>query len=637
MLLYRNCRIRARSDRARLKRKHERVETAIVPHAVLAAYHAVMGVNPTLLSYQNRLVELHATASQVRLGQVVAFGVMALAIVAIIVLAFFSLVQQRVRFAWTFAPVPVAIYSGMIGKRRNSSLLTALRITSYYERGVGRLSGQWVGFGIDGAEFQPVDHSYAKDLHLFGKGSLFELLCTCRTEVGRRRLADYLLEPSTLCEAKRRQQAVQELRDNLPLREEIESLGAYSFQQSTWQTITDWLAAPNQSVPRSLRIFALLASISLGLLVLLGWDQVVGWGAVTPCICVLLLSNAIIGLVYRQRLLAASGAIRSLGTELGLIRQGLELMHKQAFESPLLAHLITASQSSSSIWHLRRLERLLNAFIQRDREWFYLGSRALLVGTQVYFAIEKWRMVHGQSLRRWLSLWGEFEALSCLANYAHEHPQNALPSFSESEVVLAAVGLKHPLLSECIPNDFAVDRKTRFYVLSGSNMSGKSTFLRTIGLNAVLAYAGAPVSADAMHLSRFEICASLAVQDSLLDGTSKFFAEVNRLKWALSVPIERGPVLFLVDEILSGTNSSDRRIAAEAIVKELIARGAVGVLSTHDLALTQLPALEGLPGGNIHLGSRDDSDPLSFDYILKPGITRESNALAIARLAGVRV
>ncbi len=596
-----------------------------------------MSVNPIPLSYQARLVELHAAASQLRLGQVIAFGVMILAVLAIIVLAFFSIARRRVHLPWVFVPVPVAFYSGIISKRRNSSLLRKLRVTSYYERGLDRLSGHWAGSGIDGEEFVPVDHSYAKDLHLFGKGSLFELLCTCRTQVGRHRLADYLLKPSTVGEVNRRQQAIAELQDKARLREEIEALGEYSFQQSSWETITNWLDTPIHSIKRSLRILILMTSTLFGAITYLGWDGDITWKTAIPYMTGLLLSHACVGLIFRRRLMASSGAIRSIGSQLGVLRQGLALLQSERFESPLLADLVEASKQGDPVAQLRKLGRLTEAFVQRDKEWFYLCSRALLIGTQVYLAIERWRLVHGNSLRTWLTLWGEFEALNALANYAHEHPENTYPSLSDSEVVLEAEGAKHPLLEECVPNDFAFNRNTRFCVISGSNMSGKSTFLRTVGLNAVLAYAGAPVCARTMRLSRLQIHASLAVQDSLLDGVSKFFAEVGRLKSALSASSEGGPVLFVVDEILSGTNSTDRRIAAEVILRELLRRGAIGMLSTHDLALTELPMLEEFPGINMHLGSRDHSDPLQFDYRLRPGVTRESSALAIARLAGVPV
>ena len=266
-----------------------------------------MSVNTILLTYQARLVELHATASHLRLGQVIAFGVMSLAVLAIIVLAFLSIAKPRVSLPWVFAPVPVALYSGIMGKRRNSSLLRTVRVTSYYERGLDRLSGHWAGSGNDGEEFLRLDHSYAKDLNVFGKGSLFELLCTCRTEVGRRWLADYLLGPPTVGEANRRQQAIAELRDQVQLREEIEALGQYSFQQSSWETITDWLDTPLHSVQSSLRFATLMTSTLLGAIAFLGWDGTINWITAIPYIAGLLVSHAFVGSVFRRRLAASSG------------------------------------------------------------------------------------------------------------------------------------------------------------------------------------------------------------------------------------------------------------------------------------------------------------------------------------------
>jgi DNA mismatch repair ATPase MutS len=169
-------------------------------------------------------------------------------------------------------------------------------------------------------------------------------------------------------------------------------------------------------------------------------------------------------------------------------------------------------------------------------------------------------------------------------------------------------------------------------------MSGKSTLLRTIGLNAVLALAGAPVRAQSLRMSRLSVCASLAVVDSLLSGKSKFLAEVDRLRQAIELAIGNSPVLFLVDEIFSGTNSRDRRTAAEAVVRTLVDRGAIGALSTHDLALSEIADDGGAPRGeNVHMGSKGKGDPMDFDYLLKPGVTQEANALAIARMAGVPV
>jgi DNA mismatch repair ATPase MutS len=268
-----------------------------------------------------------------------------------------------------------------------------------------------------------------------------------------------------------------------------------------------------------------------------------------------------------------------------------------------------------------------------------------MAGTQLSMAIKQWRTAHGPALRDWLNAWAEFEALSALACYAYENPDRTFPEVSEGgprgthAPHFEARAAGHPLLPHdgCVPNDVSLNRESRFYVVSGSNMSGKSTLLRTIGLNAVLALAGVPVRAEALRLSRFSVCASLAPADSLLSGRSRFLAEVDRLKQAIGLTGGAQPVLFLIDEIFSGTNSSDRRVAAEAVVRTLVDRGAVGAISTHDLALTEIAAPEGLGGVNVHMGSRPGGGPMDFDYLLKPGVTTEANALAIARMPGVTV
>jgi DNA mismatch repair ATPase MutS len=229
--------------------------------------------------------------------------------------------------------------------------------------------------------------------------------------------------------------------------------------------------------------------------------------------------------------------------------------------------------------------------------------------------------------------------LNALAAYGYENPANTFPDLSDGDACFAGRELGHPLLphGSCVVNDVELGSDTPFYVVSGSNMSGKSTLLRAIGLNAVLAFAGAPVRARSLDMSGLSIVASLSVVDSLLNGRSKFMAEVERLRRAIESSVEHKSVLFLVDEMFSGTNSRDRRIAAEAVVRTLVNKGGIGALSTHDLALTEIASVAGMRGANVHMGSKDERDPMNFDYRLKPGVTTESNALAIARMAGVPV
>jgi DNA mismatch repair ATPase MutS len=316
-------------------------------------------------------------------------------------------------------------------------------------------------------------------------------------------------------------------------------------------------------------------------------------------------------------------------------REGIELIAAQSFRSKKLRSIQgLVKQEAASI--LRRLEKLTTALAECDKDFFDLPSRPLIIRTQICFAIEEWRRRHGGDLRVWLDAWAEFEALASISGYAWENPADPFPEFENSNATFVACGIGHPLIPSagCVRNNISLINESRFYVVSGSNMSGKSTLMRSVGLNAVLAKAGAPVRAYSLRLSNLAVFASLSVVDTILEGKSRFFAEVERVRQTLE-SARLTPVLFLIDEILSGTNSQDRRIASEAIVRALIALGAIGVLSTHDLALTEIAELSGLQGSNVHMGSRSGENVMDFDYLLKPGATTETNALAIAAMMGV--
>jgi DNA mismatch repair ATPase MutS len=365
------------------------------------------------------------------------------------------------------------------------------------------------------------------------------------------------------------------------------------------------------------------------------------WTSVALWILPLIAFHAAVGLCFRSRVNRMADWLRPLSIETRVLREGLHLIETQQFQSAKLRQLSEQVHNGSA--SIRKLERLLRALELRSKDpWFYGPSLVLLAGTQLCIAVEQWQREHGPSLRTWLDAWAEFEALNALAAYGYENPDNTFPELTGGDTHNAcfqARELGHPLLPQtaCVANDIDLTSKSPFYIVSGSNMSGKSTLLRAIGLNVVLAFAGAPVRASNLRLSGLSLFASISIADSLLNGKSKFLAEVDRLREAIKSAVPNRPVLFLVDEIFSGTNSRDRRIAAEAVVRTLVNHGAIGALSTHDLALTEIANSSGMSGTNVHMGSRNTLDPMDFDYRLKPGVTEEANALAIARLAGVPV
>jgi len=334
------------------------------------------------------------------------------------------------------------------------------------------------------------------------------------------------------------------------------------------------------------------------------------------------------------------GASAHLQQNVRLIADGLALMRSASFQSAKLTQLQRASfEPAGAVKLLKQLETSLILVEQRTKEWYFIPSLLLALGTQAVVSIAAWKRAHADALRTWLTVWAEFEALNAVATYAFEHPagdgHNAWPDLlpPAHTPLYEARGLGHPLLSNAVANDISLGPETRLYLISGSNMSGKSTLLRAIGINAVLAYAGAPVRAQSLRLTPLRIGASLALTDSLAEGRSKFLAEVERLSAIIDASATT-PVLFLVDEIFSGTNSEDRRAAAAAVLENLLANGAIGALSTHDLALTELATAANC-GLNVHMASRDPEDPLAFDYLLKPGINTASSARAILRLLNI--
>jgi DNA mismatch repair ATPase MutS len=545
--------------------------------------------------------------------------------------------KRRVPLWLPALPIPIAAASTLHYRRLGLAGSRMRRLQRFYHRASQRVKGIWAGEGFTGDEFENANHVYARDLGIFGQGSLFELLCIARTAIGRRGLANYLLEAPALDETLARQEAVRELRDRTGLREEVALLGEFEFSESKWETFTEWLNSPPVPFSRPLSVaVAITSALVLGIVLataagLLPWNHAAIW------ILPLVLFHSAAGFICRDRVKRMMESLRSASVEIRVLREGLQLLEVQRFQSAKLSRITARVQNSSK--SVCNPERLLGALHLRNKDWFYQAALLLIATTQLCMAIERWRTRHGSELRDWLQAWSEFEALNALANYAHENPDSAFPEFSNVTARLEAVALGHPLLPNvtCVRNNVRLNSATRFYIVSGSNMSGKSSLLRAIGLNAVLAFAGAPVRATALQLSQLSVCASMAVVDSLLNGKSKFLAEVDRVRQTIQLAGSGKAVLFLIDEIFSGTNSRDRRVAAEAVVRTLLDRGAIGALSTHDMSLTAIADAEGLCGANVHMCAKDGNDPMDFDYCLKPGVTTETNALAIARMAGVPV
>ncbi len=548
--------------------------------------------------------------------------------------------------AWPWAAGVVAVFVATVAghTRIIDARDRAQRAVDFYDRGLQRLAHQWPGHGDAGARFTPptsATHLYADDLDIFGRGSAFELIGTCRTEAGQSTLAAWLLSPAAPDEVWARQDAVRELIPQLDLRERLSVEGAvigarlHPDHLRSWATAAQVLSSP---VLRALVILAPVLFISAVI-----WRSQGGPAGVWELALILQL---ILAGVLRPRVLQVIHGVDSPSRDLDLLERTARIIEQTPFASPKLQALQgmlrpgdhSTSPASTAI---RRLSQLVALLASRRNVIFAPLSGVVLWASHLAFIIESWRRTHGHAVSGWVDAIGQFEALAALAGYAAEHPAFVFPTLTDGPPAhFSARALAHPLLPDtAVANDVALGGEGPVLLLvSGSNMSGKSTFLRTIGITTVLAQLGAPVRASACTLSPLAIGASIRVLDSLQEGHSRFYAEILRLKHVVDLArASRGRMLFLLDEMLSGTNSHDRRHGAEGALRGLTALDAIGLATTHDLALGEIVTSLGRPAAQVHFSDVFDAGTLQFDYHLRPGPVRTSNALALMRSIGLEV
>jgi len=508
----------------------------------------------------------------------------------------------------------------------------ARRAEGLYVHALDRLAGRWAGRGRDGASFG-AGHPYARDLDLFGRASLFELLDTARTEAGESMLAAWLKDGAGADTVRARQAAVAELRPRLDLRERL-AVTADEGEVSRTGTLVSWATSPPIGIAAVWRIVCAACAIVTIVLVFLASFDVTTW---TPFIVWMLVESIVIWR-WKHLLLRLKDTIGKPADDLKILAALAAHVEPESFASPRLAALHASLAGCARA--IAQLERLVSLLESSTHNLFAMPiTQALLVPQQLAMAIDRWHAAYGPRVDDWLASIGEVEALCALATYAYERPGDPFPTIADA-AVFDAVTLKHPLLADdvAVANDVAIGGDgPRAIVVSGSNMSGKSTLLRAVGVNVVLALAGAPVRASRLTLGRLAIGATLRVDDSLEEGHSKFYSEILRIRTIVDASKGPVPLLFLLDEILHGTNSYDRRIGAEAIVRALVEAGAIGLVTTHDLALTELPARFGSRAVNMHFEDRLENGRMVFDYRMRPGVVEHSNALALMRAIGLDV
>lgn len=509
----------------------------------------------------------------------------------------------------------------------------AARAVVFYERGLARLEDRWQGGGEAGERFRRPEHVYAEDLDLFGRGSLFELLSIARTRAGEETLASWLLAPAAAPEIAARQEAVRELTPLLDFREALALAGADVRAGVFTDALTAWATAPPRFSsalwqPAAIAVTAIaVASASLWLAGGPGWP--VGLAVVLVAVF-----SAVTGTETTTVLHGAGQPVR----DLDVLAHALAHIEATPFSAPRLAQSaapVTARGGAARA--IRHLQRLSERHDWQHNAIFAFLAAFLLWGPHLALAVERWRRRHGAQVVAWLAGVGEIEALSSLATRAFEHPEDAFPVIRDGQPRFEAESLGHPLLASTrlVRNDVRLGDSARLLIVSGSNMSGKSTLLRSVGINAVLALAGAPVRATALTLTPLALGATLRVQDSIQDGRSRFYAEITRLRQLADLAAGETPLLFLLDELLHGTNSHDRLAGGTGVLQALVDRGAIGLVTTHDLALTAMAGALGTAAVNVHFEDTFEGDAIHFDFRMRPGPVTRSNALALMRAVGL--
>jgi MutS domain V/MutS domain III len=601
--------------------------------------------------YAKTLAARQAEAAALRLRERRVSVLRLLLIAAAIAIAFWKVAAALVPVA-IFA-VLVVLHERIIRARKRAESGAA-----FYERGLGRIDGTWQGQGDPGTDFADDHHPYAGDFDLFGRASLFELISIAVTRAGRARLAQWLKDPSRDArEIALRQGSVQELRDNVALREDVTVASSEVTREIESAKLDQWSAMAPVTVSGAERIAAIALPAATVLLFLITLPSLVArlvglthpeavlrlgvFANISPWpMLVLIVATLFLARRLNPRIEPVITAVERAEPALALLAGVLGRVERETFQSERLValHDRLRGEESAASQEIERLRKLV-ALLDARRNQFFAPFAVLLLWTaHVALAIERWRVRSGARIGQWIEAVGEIEALMSLASFAFEHPDFAMPEIVATPPLFDATELGHPLIpaDRRVTNDIRLDDTLRLLVVSGSNMSGKSTMMRSVGIAAVLAMAGGPVCARALRIAPTAVGASIRIADSLQENASRFYAEILRIRQVLEMS-KQGPLLYLLDEVLAGTNSHDRRIGAEAIVRGLVGRGAAGLVSTHDLALAQIAESLASRAANVHFEDHIEDGRVVFDYRMRPGVVTKSNALELMRSVGIEV
>lgn len=508
-----------------------------------------------------------------------------------------------------------------------------------YNQALKRLAGEWKSFSDMGEDFRDPAHPYSEDLDLFGSGSLFQWINTAKTFRGREKLKEGLTEPPVEIETiQKRQEAIQELARNFVWRQRfLAEAGMTKRPMNSPKTIIEWAKTYDPFYLR-LRVVILARALPIititFLLLYFVTARVSFW---YPLIG--LVTQTILVFVGKQRGKALN-AVYSYKESIKIYDRMLQRFEKRTFQSDLLKSLkkgLYDRDGKAAFEQIRKLSSLADLIANRGNAMFLVINILTLWDIQCMIALESWKEKSGRFLGRWVDTIAELEGLSSLAIIPMDHMAWGLPDIYGENSGIIAVNMGHPLVRDAVCNDLSMEKRSGILLITGSNMSGKSTLLRTVGINLVLAYAGAPVCAQRFSCPMLQIHTCMRVSDNLGENISSFYAELLRIKKIVSASKKEKKMFFLLDEIFKGTNSQDRHAGAKVLIRQLSKAGAMGMVSTHDLELGDLERESDWKIRNYHFREYYKNDEIHFDFKLRPGISTTRNAMYLIKMAGIDV
>jgi hypothetical protein len=508
------------------------------------------------------------------------------------------------------------------------------------EAEIERQENQLKGFA-EGKQYLTPGHFYASDLDIFGKHSIFQLLNRTTTQLGEKTLAQWLLAPARTKEIQQRQAAIEELKSNIEWRQDFEARGKHGQEEGVAiAQLFDWGTQPAKILPKKwlITMTYIMPVVSLAAFA----AMLLGFTTYHILFVPIFINGFLLGGSFKDIQDIHNKTSKSSAT-LKSYTQLLKSIEEANFNSEKLQKIkgLTASAEGTASQKISKLASILASLDQRQNLLFIFFANFLFLWDVIWTArLEKWRQTTRREIVGWLKAINQMEALNSLAGYAYANPAHRAPTISDKDYLIDAVNLGHPLINaqERITNTMKLEGLGNSMVITGSNMSGKTTFERTVGVNIVLALAGAPVCADSFAVSPMQVFTSMRTQDSLEENISSFYAELKRLKQLIDhlETNPRLPVIYLLDEILKGTNSQDRHLGAKALVFQLHGHKATGLVSTHDLELGILEEQTNFIQ-NYSFNSQITGDQILFDYKLTPGICRSFNASKLMQNMGIEI